>query len=95
MSTGLMNKSNLSKTKTALSFPWDSDRLSVLHIAYVVQYSLPLLKKFYAFKGKVSLVWKEIEFISSVSVGEKPQNILYNISIISPPRQSKKCFNNT
>lgn len=55
MSTGLMNKSNLSKTKTALSFPWDSDRLSVLHIAYVVQYSLPLLKKYYAFKGKVSL----------------------------------------
>lgn len=93
MLTGLMNKSNLAKTKTALPFPWDSDRLNVLHITYVVQYSLPLLIKFSAFKGKVPLAWKEIGFISSVS--KKTPNILHNISITSPPSQSKKRFSDT
>lgn len=36
MSTGLINKSNFSNTKPALSAPRDSDTLKVFHIMYYI-----------------------------------------------------------
>lgn len=51
MSTGLINQSNFSNTKAALSVPQDSDRLKV----YAYRYSpvQSLLIKFSVFKGEV------------------------------------------
>lgn len=59
MSTGLINQSNFSNTKAALSVPQDSDRLKV----YAYRYSpvQSLLIKFSVCKGEVPKLWRKLD----------------------------------